>query len=432
MKRCIRAYLKTHEPHTPIQLTFLNTLGYINKEPAIITYAVRRKIRPNKARTEVLGVEEVYRFTLKRKQVKNIYLTSYCGYRAFFKEKYLNGQGSYFSPDLYETTWSNTDRVIHCPVENLYTKEEVQQHFIKVIPYLVIPQEIQGNEIINYLEMYDPTAEMLTKNGLGYLWNSKLIRRLGKKDKKLIYKWILKHIEDLKRVKLNASSIISGARAGISVNEVLFNKSKRLAEIVIEDNKYNFPQDKLNDLIKYIIKVNGIVDTTISSYDIRYYFDYWVAAQSLGESIMYPKDLVTEHNRVMELQRVSKNAKIDKGIELVYNKFKGLKSRSNKHRLSIKVAGSREELYTWGEELHICIGKHDSYALRMSQGNVLLLAVMDENRPLECAEISISGKAKLLQLRGKYNSYSEKHKECEVLVDKFIKQLKEVQVAENN
>jgi len=65
------------------------------------------------------------------------------------------------------------------------------------------------------------------------------------------------------------------------------------------------------------------------------------------------------------------------------------------------------------------------------QGSSVILMVYQGNKPLECCELvrkPNSVNLQICQLRGKHNQDSERHKECEKLVNTFIRSYKNQQL----
>lgn len=162
----------------------------------------------------------------------------------------------------------------------------------------------------------------------------------------------------------------------------------------------------------------------IGSESIRYYsalstwLDYLKDCKKLNldiedESILFPKNLQTAHQRTISQIKYQENERIDKGIKMVAEKA-NKKYRFENHKFIIRAVESTKELIREGEKLHHCVG---GYAASYATGVTNIFAIRRKNdidEPYYTMEIK---KDRIVQVRGKNNK--DPDKELENFINKF-------------
>lgn len=140
-------------------------------------------------------------------------------------------------------------------------------------------------------------------------------------------------------------------------------------------NGYNPPIIKT---INYLIKQRNL-SARISP---QYLIDYWNMLQmfynAMPTEMLYPKNLVTEHDKVADLIKAKENQIIDKKIKEIAAESSYLSFKDDELGLFIRPAATQKELINEGEQLHHCVS---TYARSVAEGKTLILFIRKVSEP---------------------------------------------------
>ena len=132
-----------------------------------------------------------------------------------------------------------------------------------------------------------------------------------------------------------------------------------------------------------------------------------------------------EEDERLENEKNKRNAKGYKGNKVMLEIAKKLNSLvdkvNNANDLKIIVPDSKMFLLDVTNTLHNCVGV-SGYAEKMVEGKCLILIVYDNDKMLECCELTGDKKLSINQLYGDHNQKSEKHDLAKQVVNNFIKE----------
>lgn len=292
-----------------------------------------------------------------------------------------------------------------------------------------------GFSIYSYLENYKeyPSIEYLVKLRLYKLVDDIITRWGTGRDINLEGKSLKEVLGINKNQLMIAQRIDAGvselhvireaekANLNLTDEQILFIAEHLNIERVIEMSKYT----TVHKIIKYIKSHTSKEKKEDSVY--RDWMDYIRFCDELGydlmnEFILYPKNLMQEHDRLMELVSAKRDKERAKKLEIQKKKIESMaKELTYKYGMEYKglvimAPKDATEITKEGQVLHHCVG---TYIGRIADGESVVLFIRNKkalNDPYCTLEV-IDGK--IIQCRGKYNE--DMREELKSLLNRFEK-----------
>lgn len=293
-----------------------------------------------------------------------------------------------------------------------------------------------GFQTFNYLEQYieHPLIEYLVKSKLYKLTNQVIYKRIYSGDdidlrgKKLesILNINKKQFVTAQRINAGKNELdvirkVTKAKLNITDEQILFISKYLNVDKIMEMTKYT----TIHKMIKYI-KSN----TTNSKKEddiYRDWIDYIRFCKDLNydlmnEFVLYPKNLVQEHDRLMGLVLAKKDKERAEKLERQKKKIKIMaKELAYKYSMEYKdlviiAPKNANEIIKEGQKLHHCVG---SYIDRIAEGESIVLFIRNKKELKEpyCTLEVINGE--ITQCRGKYNENMKE--KLKTLLERFNK-----------
>jgi len=396
---------------------FVEIISSMRKEPCLRLYAYKH------TKTRGLECKEVGRRFVDRDLVSgSLYYTRLGGYNVVWDKK--KRIGYYYTLDVdnrfYEVDEHSDLLYPHRYFNRLYTAKELENAFKGAdewLNYLYVDSLDDIDDSMGYIRMYREhfSLERIAKAGFTYLWNSKMMYRLGEKKSHELASFLKNNRVYVLNNKPNLGWILEAIKYGMNAEEYDFLCKTSELSYKFETHDLKFEPELINEMYSYILKQASDIDT---------YYDYISTAKRIGMSIsdrgvLFPRNLVESHDSVLEIEDKKSNEETNKGLKKVFSILKSFIENTGEFQLVIPR--SQRDLVKWGNELHCCVGKMD-YGKRMAKGNTIILGVFLNNKIVECCEIGISydKNIKLLQCRGDHNLDSPYHNEATALANNFI------------
>ncbi|MBI6052332.1 PcfJ domain-containing protein [Clostridium perfringens] len=186
-------------------------------------------------------------------------------------------------------------------------------------------------------------------------------------------------------------------------------------ETILKINKYV----KLRKISSYLEKQFQKSDDSKIHLSILYR-DYLDMAKRLNKdmkdkSVLYPKSIKQDHDKLVKLVKVEKNKILDKKIE------KRLENINSKYgfeykKLFMRAANSTEDLIIEGNKLKHCVAVN--YTDKYANGETVIMFIRNKDKPLEPYYTVEIYKNSIHQVRG------YKNKSATEDVEEFVKQFK--------
>lgn len=133
-------------------------------------------------------------------------------------------------------------------------------------------------------------------------------------------------------------------------------------------------------------------------------------ANNLTHELLWPRNLVEAHDRIMKTVREMSDPKSAKNFKRVAKKYKPLEW--NDGELCIRVAQSHKELIDEGDTLNHCVGKYGEEHLKESDVIFFVRRYRRPERSYYTLDIRMNkGKPKRVQLHGYGNEHHGEHKQ---------------------
>ena len=175
-----------------------------------------------------------------------------------------------------------------------------------------------------------------------------------------------KLIRDKKGIKLTVAQMQAAKKLGISCLKDLFTK---------DIHGFNPPVIKTINYLSKMSRINRLIC-------VSYLTDYWEMIfkihNSLPESMLYPKDLVKSHDRLVLLLKEKENKKLN---ELISGRFKELDSLSfsdEETGLLIRPCATHSEIIKEGKILIHCVA---TYAKSYAEGKTAIFFIRKTAEP---------------------------------------------------
>ncbi len=187
--------------------------------------------------------------------------------------------------------------------------------------------------------------------------------------------------------------------------------------------------------LRYVCKLGG-------KRHVKYYFDRWYDYLGLAkaldfdlnnDTILYPKDPLQEHDRLVELQRRIREETMkeqrEKEAALLAEKtdfYVDMARKCQTEKYMIKIARTHNDLIREGIELHHCVGG-EHYWNKHWQGKSLICFIRkrgEENTPYFTCEIGLEGTSGyyIAQLYGMKDC--KPNKEIRAFAEKYLRMIK--------
>lgn len=392
--------------------TTLSYIGYLDvnqKKPVFRTFAYTN------SKKRGLIIQEIYREYLDHNEANDcFYFTQMGGYRVIWKgTKRSSGYNAYWIPEykfskIYDKFWRP-----NIFIEFSQTANEITDILKKFIPYFYLPNFTNIFSIMEFARTYKSCKrlELLSKAGFPYFYRDKMILKCNDKRMKQIASWIKNNKGFMFSYLPNYKFIINAIDKNENGEDHVMRLSIEKDTKTLEEIEISRTFEQMKYIEKYIQK---------QGCDIYIYRDYLTMRQKLNanlndKSILYPRNLMLMHDKLMDIIVSEKNKKLNKKLLRKYNKF--VKYVCNIGKLKIVIPQCNSDFVKWGEILNNCVGSL-GYSEKMSNGSCVIVGIFKGKNIVECCELS--NKYEIVQLRGKNNQPSEFHEKAEILVNKFI------------
>ncbi len=358
----------------------------------------------------------------------------FCG-AAGYKVNWGNRKGhSYYMPSEEDNTWYPIDMMLRPGISTirLFKNDKLNSIFKKYVPYFQMSEPLN---IMEYARRYKEfsSAELLAKAGFEYLVMDKRVLKLSKASKKKLVRWLMiPENNDYVKVHHPVYNDISRAiKKNWSMDKYYYEQAIDRYEVVFKNARIKRTREECMEVYDYL---NGRKKHPMQKVALHTYIDYLGMAKEEGmdmkaKSTLYPLDCARAHDTLVTRRNIKESKEINEKLSKIYEKLTPY--QISKKDLKIVFPKNQKDFVEWGKKLHICVGSYD-YDKKMSKGECIITMVYLNDQPLECCELrkKPSGrKLEIIQLRGEYNQDSERHEECEALINKFIKVYKPVEVS---
>ena len=310
----------------------------------------------------------------------------------------------------YITDWTNEliDKKIHTkwydcsnigawkPTSFIINKEDLQFSKYKYSGY----EYYNGDDLFGYLLLWEQHkgVELLVKNGLSMLVNSKKIIKRCENDKKFC-KYLLKKKDYLTTNCPYINAITKAYDTGYSIDDVdmymsITRRYKNIKEVL-----------RVDELRRFMLYISEHCENNYAAYN-----DYIEACLYLNIDMndtknKYPHDFRRWHD--MRIDQYDMQTKKDKLVKFskVADKYAPLQENGE---FCVIIAKSKEDLVNEGEELHHCVGKMN-YDKKMVDEQSLIFFVRNPEEvdtPFVTVEYSLKYK-KVLQCYADHDSKPE-------------------------
>ena len=397
-------------------LHFVEIIGTLRGEPCLRLYAYKH------TKTRGKEVKEVGRRFVDRDLVSgSLYYTRLGGYQVVWKQKKRIGYYTIEEDNhFYEVTDKSDLQFPNRYFERLYTSEDITKKFKGAdewLNYLFVPNLEDISDTMSYIRAYreHPGLERLAKLGFGYLWDDKLIYRLGYEKSRKLMSFLKNNREYVINKKPNYGWISKAI--GMNMTAIQYEFLERTSELSYKfgTRGYEYDAKLIDEMWIYILKQASEIDT---------YYDYVDACKKLGMNIhdrgvLFPRNLAESHDRVAEMLDEKENKVTNIGIKKAFEILMPLIENTGEFQLVLPKSST--DLIRWGDKLHCCVGKM-GYGAKMAKGDTIILGVFLNGQIVECCEIGLNHRQEMsvLQLRGDHNLESPYHKEAESLTNQFL------------
>ena len=390
---------------------------YIRTNDVIDGNCVLRTFAYKNTQTYGLEVQEIFREYLDHNECKHLYFNHLAGYIVDFERK---DRKWYMDPD---DDWGNTDDKYWRPgfnCEDIINYSEVESLLSKKIPYFYL--DPTTNDVMGYAREYlnNPKFELLAKAGFGYLYNCKALSKVSDKKRKQLINWLVTNKEDVHTYSPGFAFIRDASKNNRTYKE--HSKFLEFQYILKGVTKYlpNYSLELAEEIVKYLQKQNG---------DAEMYRDYIDAARGIGKDVeargvLFPRNFKKAHDVVTKAYSDMVNEKNNQVLTGIKDYLQPMVVKYKD--LTMVIPATQHDLSSLGNALSNCVG---SFAQKIVDKECYVVAVYLNGEPIECCELGFEEKGlSIVQLRGKNNQESERHKDCIKLMHKFINNYKRMEV----
>lgn len=385
----------------------------------ITTWALRYNKRDPEVKIKRVFIQSETRTRMN----SDFYFAPQCGWRVIWERRYSAYFGEVHPEDtLYEGEYS----IPHNSPELLFDIDNVHE----LLPETKYFKDLPLQTLIEFIQKWrkNKEIEFIYKNEkTQHLWSDTRIFRLTR-QKQIKVLPLLKQGYSLN----DALGIIKyGSEA-----EMRFQRKCQESKKALKN--YKFSKKIIEEITRYIIKQNT---------DVWMYNDYladckYFKRRLTARGCLFPRNFKESHDNMARMRREDEllkwereKAKQEAREQMIIGQFEKASLELleqfkdnlgiSKDNLTLFLPMTKKDLIDIGEHLDICVGG-GGYDLKVIKGTSIIIAVCMDNQFLECCELTHKrdGSLKIEQLRGKHNEASEKHDDCEQLVNQFIKTYK--------
>lgn len=409
MRPEIEEYIKNHPENGT---TWLKTLDDEDGQPCLRTYAL------NTTKSRGTRLKEVVREYLNGEIWihGDLYWCGAAGYKVLWEQrKYY----SYFLPRELDDNWYQMDRRPGMSSVILYTHEYAEELFKKYIPYFVLDDKMCLMEYAIRFRDY-PSVEQLVKAGYPQLVWDKRVIKMNKAQKKRLIHWLMNdgNGEYVKEHRTLFTDIQKAMKRGLSIERYYYEQCIDAYEKSFKENNIRRSRAQCEEVYKYLNNKKNP-----QNIGLQIYIDYLRIAKEEGfnmraKSTLFPRDCARVHDNLAAKRKVKESRELNKKLKVIHSKLMPLQTKFKD--LRVVVPTCQKDFLEWGKKLQICVGTY-GYDKKMARGDCIILMVYVEDQPLECCElIKKQGKLHIEQLRGSHNGVSQRHEDCEKVINKFI------------
>ena len=276
------------------------------------------------------------------------------------------------------------------------------------------------NEILAYVRSFidHKDLELLQKAGISYLWNEKRLLNAKPNYRKRLLTYIRKNINDIRMVHPSLTFIINAMNNDMTIHQYEWFEVVQAVEKAVCGIDGFFMREEAPIVAKYLQKQNG---------GPIHYRDYLELSQKMGRDItsrgvLFPKDFCKQFDALQEAYQAEQSREMEERIKSHLEEL-NLPICYDHKGFSVRILDTQKSMTEIGNELHNCVGV-SGYGMKMANGEVVVLAVYWNGRPLNCVELSTPTKGamyRIQQNRGDHNHDSEMQKEVSAFLEGYIR-----------
>ena len=277
------------------------------------------------------------------------------------------------------------------------------------------------SEIITYCRYFLDyrDVELLQKAGISYLWHEKRLVNAKPKARKRLLSYIKSNIKDIRDRHPSLNFILKAMRKNMTIPEYEWDEVVQAVETLLCGVNGFFMREEACEVAKYLQKQNG---------GPVHYRDYLELSQKMGRDmdargVLFPKDFCKQFDEMQAVYEAERNAEMENKIRASLAEL-GLPVRYDHKGFSIRILDTQHSMTEIGNELHNCVGT-SGYGMRMANGDIVILAVYWNGKPLNCVELSTpksNAMYRIVQNRGDHNQDSVKQSEVMEFLADYIKE----------
>lgn len=377
-------------------------------------YAVKY-CRPTKESPEAIRTQLVFAGTPTRRWASgNLLFCRISGYFVLWEEG-ESRQGMIrnyrFDPEMYETSdplYNPNMNVLEIEGEPGESEHELYalRNWPTYMSVCDMTHDCTKREIIEYCRTFaeNPMLELMQKAGISYLWDSKKLMNAKPKFKKRLLTYIKSNLKEIRGRRPEIKFILNAMKLGMTVPQYEWHEVVMAVDKLVCGVGGYFMHEQANEVAKYIQKQNG---------GPVHYRDYLDLSARMGRNmddrgVLFPKDFCKQFDEMNVVFEAQKNAEMEKNIKRQLEQL-GLPMRYDHKGFSVRVLDTQKSMTEIGNELHNCVGT-SGYGMRMADGEIVILAVYCDGRPMNCVELDTPKDGNMYRIKqnlGDHNRASE-------------------------
>lgn len=415
-------WLKDNQENLSSGTHWVQTLDDEENDVCLRTWAI------NKTKKKGIRVKEVVRLYLNGTGYiyGDLYFYPIYGYKVLWETKKYSS--SYYPQEL-DDHWYKVDNENDMPNMSidyeLFSPVDCERLFSKYIPYYV---NADGLNVMKYAKRYknNSSAELLAKNGLGWLVMDKRCLKMSKSYKKKFLTWLRQdnNYNYIVSHKTIFQVIQQAIKRGLSIEKFYYEQT--IDRYLEQYARRNIETTREHCEVVYDYLNNPKHPQNIGLHD---YLDYLEIAKESGmdmtlKATLFPYDCARVHDTLSSRKKIKENRELNKKLKTIYSDLSSYSLKQND--LSIVFPKTQKDFVKWGERLHICVGTY-GYDKKMAKGDCIICAIYQNKHVIGCCELQKKQKGNylnIIQLRGEYNKTLDREKEAKKLINKFIGNIK--------
>ncbi len=329
-----------------------------------------------------------------------------------------------FDPAMYETYSPDFN-----PCLNVFTpQDDPVEHASRVYSlrnwplYMSIDDmmnDCSGKEIIEYCKAFseNPMIERLQKAGISYLWDEKRLTNAKPNYAKRLLSYIKKNLAEIRQKHPDMTFIIGAMRLNMTISQYEWHLIVKDVENVLCGTNGYFMREQAQEVAKYLKKQKG---------GAEHYRDYLDLSRTMerdmeDRGVLFPRDYCAQFDEMSKVYESKQAEEMEKNIKIQLELL-GLPMRYDHKGFSVRILDTQMSMTEIGNELHNCVGT-SGYGMRMADGQIVILAVYCNGKPLNCVELSTpkdGNMYRIVQNRGDHNADSVKQKEVAAFLQSYI------------